>query len=198
MNIPNNSFETLSTQLGDEEAIKILAGSRVPPSLPVPTLPSSQTASFQSQGFHPTSAQAVPQYGGSGGTPFLIHPSIPSPIKTLEVYCGISDDPARPYVIRGLRVSWYIGPVSPLYGCETDRKSTYNFQPEERVVSMTIAGGVRLDSIDFTTTIGKFRAGGDGGMTYGLDVGSGVIVGWQGRAGWDIDALGVAFFAGEP
>lgn len=194
MNIPTNPLEAFPAEFSSEDASKILAGTHVRAPLPSSTPPSTEAANFLSQGFHPSSAQAVPIYGGSGGAPFLIHPSVPSPIKTLEVYCGISDDPQRPYVIRGLRVSWYIGPPSPLYGRETDRKSTYEFQPEERLVSMTIAGGVRLDSIEFTTTMGRFRAGGDGGQPHRVEVGSGVIVGWQGRSGWDIDALGVAFF----
>ncbi|KAJ6031765.1 hypothetical protein N7540_002497 [Penicillium herquei] len=163
---------------------------------PVGFMSGLQPPTGQIQDLKPGSIKTIPQYGGNGGSPFILYPNFPGPIKAIEVYSGVSDDPQRPYVIRGLRVEWFHSPTRPLYGRETDRKDTYTFRPDERILSMVIASGVRTDRIEFTTTHGNFRAGGNGGTAHVLDVASGIILGFQGRSGWDIDSLGVEFFEG--
>jgi len=54
--------------------------------------------------------------------------------------------------------------------------------------------GKRVDSIVIVTKDGKkFKAGGDGGEEHTQDVGDGVLVGFDGASGLDVDRVGLIF-----
>ncbi|BCS25021.1 uncharacterized protein APUU_41465S [Aspergillus puulaauensis] len=97
-------------------------------------------------------------------------------------------------------------PAEEVYGAHWDvarflPSQTFTFEPGEMVNWLTIRAAGRVDRIEFETNNGRhFVAGGTGGTEYKL--GSGFIIGAEGRAAGDLDKLGLAisdidFYQGE-
>lgn len=97
-------------------------------------------------------------------------------------------------------------PAEDVFGADWDSvhllpSQTFTFEPGETVNWLTMRAAERVDRIEFETSNGRhFAAGGTGGTEYKL--GSGFIIGAEGRAAGDLDKLGLAisdidFYQGE-
>ncbi|KAE8366863.1 hypothetical protein BDV27DRAFT_155496 [Aspergillus caelatus] len=129
--------------------------------------------------------------GGTGGKDFSAISTASQTIDTLHFWVG--DGGGQPKVLRGLQITWSDDRKSAVYGTMTDEYQSFKFAPGETIKEMQIAGGLRADSIAFTTTSRSFFAGGQGGKKVTMNVGSGILVGFQGGAARDIDRLGAIF-----
>ncbi|GAB1195591.1 hypothetical protein APSETT444_004852 [Aspergillus pseudonomiae] len=129
--------------------------------------------------------------GGDGGKDFSVIGEPSETIDTLQFWVG--EDAGQPKVLRGLQITWSDNRKSTVYGTTTDECQSFKFEPGETITEMQIAGGLRADSISFTTTSRSFFAGGQGGKKVTMDVGSGILVGFQGGAAKAIDRLGPIF-----
>ncbi|KAB8207975.1 hypothetical protein BDV34DRAFT_211361 [Aspergillus parasiticus] len=129
--------------------------------------------------------------GGSGGKDFSVIGAASETIDTLHIWVG--DGAGQPKVLRGLQITWSDNQKSTVYGTTTDDYQSFKFAPGETIKEMQISGGIRADSISFTTTSRSFFAGGQGGKKAPMNVGSGILVGFQGGAARDIDRLGPIF-----
>ncbi|OGM41646.1 hypothetical protein ABOM_009980 [Aspergillus bombycis] len=129
--------------------------------------------------------------GGAGGKDFSVVGEPSETIDTLQFWVG--DGAGQPKVLRGLQITWSGNRKSAVYGTATDESQSFKFEPGETITEMQVAGGLRADSISFTTTSRSFFAGGPGGKKVTMNVGSGILVGFQGGAARDIDRLGPIF-----
>ncbi|GAB1192716.1 hypothetical protein APSETT444_001911 [Aspergillus pseudonomiae] len=127
--------------------------------------------------------------GGKGGTPFEEFKYIP--VRVVETWSGEVEDET---VVRGLRWTWDDGSQSQLYGAEKGDHQVLVVPPGGKVKESSVSSGKRVDSIVIVTGDGKkFKAGGDGGEEHKQDVGDGVLLGFDGASGLDIDRIGLIF-----
>ncbi|KAE8374396.1 ricin B lectin domain-containing protein [Aspergillus bertholletiae] len=127
--------------------------------------------------------------GGEGGTSFEEFKYIP--VRVVEVWTGEVEDET---VVRGLQWTWDDGSKSKLYGANKGDHQVFVVPPGGKVKESSVNSGKRVDSIVIETEDGeKFKAGGDGGDKHKQDVGAGVLVGFNGASGLDIDCVGLIF-----
>ncbi|GMG10693.1 unnamed protein product [Aspergillus oryzae] len=127
--------------------------------------------------------------GGEGGTPFEEFKYVP--VRVVETWSGEVEDET---VVRGLRWTWDDGSQSQLYGAEKGDHQVLVVPPGGKVKESSVSSGKRVDSIVIVTKDGKkFKAGGDGGEEHKQDVGDGVLVGFDGASGLDVDRVGLIF-----
>ncbi|KAE8332756.1 ricin B lectin domain-containing protein [Aspergillus sergii] len=127
--------------------------------------------------------------GGKGGTPFEEFKYVP--VRVVETWSGEVEDET---VVRGLRWTWDDGSQSQLYGAEKGDHQVLVVPPGGKVKESSVSSGKRVDSIVIVTKDGeKFKAGGDGGEEHKQDVGDGVLVGFDGASGLDVDRVGLIF-----
>ncbi|KAE8420440.1 Jacalin-like lectin domain-containing protein [Aspergillus pseudocaelatus] len=133
-----------------------------------------------------------PPQGGPGGDDFEATPADDNATVTkIEVWC--QDSPGGHYSLSGLRITWSSGQTSRVYGSEHDY-NVFDFAKGDQVTTMFINAGGRADRVDLHTNKGHhFSAGGTGGIGYTQNIGNGKLVGFWGRAGNGIDALGSVF-----
>ncbi|KDE84744.1 hypothetical protein AO1008_00038 [Aspergillus oryzae 100-8] len=132
---------------------------------------------------------AAPPPGGEGGTPFEEFKYVP--VRVVETWSGEVEDET---VVRGLRWTWDDGSQSQLYGAEKGDHQVLVVPPGGKVKESSVSSGKRVDSIVIVTKDGKkFKAGGDGGEEHTQDVGDGVLVGFDGASGLDVDRVGLIF-----
>ena len=132
--------------------------------------------------------------GGGGGEGFVIQEFDRSGkvVKKLGVHYNSS-------CLKGLRVTYNDGTVSETVGSAYDSYKEIVLAPGERVTSASLWGngiGTRTGRIRFETDKGQsFDAGKDtsGQTEYPMDVGSGILVGFAGSAGHEIDCLAFIF-----
>ncbi|RAL07684.1 uncharacterized protein BO97DRAFT_463410 [Aspergillus homomorphus CBS 101889] len=100
-------------------------------------------------------------------------------------------------ILRGLKLSWTDGSDSTMIGKSSGSSQSFTFKVKEKCTEMVLRGngiGTRCGHIEFKTDQGNSFSWGDGGSdNYYMDVGSGFLVGFQGRANLDIDSLGPLF-----
>ncbi|KAI0441526.1 hypothetical protein F4803DRAFT_522943 [Xylaria telfairii] len=99
--------------------------------------------------------------------------------------------------IQGIRLSWTDG-TSDEYGSRRGDWHEITFQGGERCRELVLWGngiGTRCGRIKIVTETKNFEAGKDvsGQDSYPMDVGEGLLVGFRGRHGSEIDALGACF-----
>lgn len=101
--------------------------------------------------------------------------------------------------LRGLRLTYTDGSQSRQFGRALDRYDEITFQPGETIVRASLWGngrGTLTGRIRFTTSrqqtfdVGRNTSG---QTEYAMNVGSGILVGFAGRDGHDIDALSFIF-----
>ncbi|KAF1735517.1 hypothetical protein CRV24_004442 [Beauveria bassiana] len=119
-----------------------------------------------------------PEVGGTG-------------VKRLRTWTGSKNGPT---VIRGIQVVWSDGSESQKFGEGVEGRQEFTLGPNS-VVTMTLNSGDRIDNIRITTKTDVFVAGGNGGKPTEQNVGNGTLLGFTGRAAWDIDSLGSVFRA---
>ncbi|KAE8381488.1 hypothetical protein BDV26DRAFT_289340 [Aspergillus bertholletiae] len=129
--------------------------------------------------------------GGPGGSDFSDIGASSETIDTLHLWVG--DAFGHNIVLRGLQITWSSNRESTVYGQKTNEYRSFKFRPGETIQEMQIAGALGADSISFRTTSRSFFFGGPGGKTVTMNVGSGILVGFQGGAGRAIDRLGAIF-----
>jgi jacalin-like lectin domain-containing protein len=135
-----------------------------------------------------------PIVGGSGGHAFQALAPPNESVKEIDLHCGYgTGDSQSAYVIRGIRLYYTNGSRSQLFGRTTTDTRFYYFNPSELVNQMSIRAAWRADAIRFFTTKGFMNACGGGGADFPQNIGNGTLVGFWGRAAFDVDALGSIF-----
>lgn len=132
--------------------------------------------------------------GGGGGEGFVIQEFDRSGkvVKKLGVHYDS-------WCLKALRVTYNDDTVSETVGGARDSYKEIILAPGERVTSASLWGngiGTRTGRIRFETDKGQaFDAGKDtsGQTEYPMDVGSGILAGFAGSAGHDIDCLSFIF-----
>ncbi|KAE8356075.1 ricin B lectin domain-containing protein [Aspergillus coremiiformis] len=125
--------------------------------------------------------------GGKGGTSFEEYKY--TPVRVVETWSGEVEDET---VVRGLRWTWDDGSRSKLYGAGQGNHQVLVVGPGVKVKESSVYSGKRVDSIVIVTEDGeKFQAGGDGGEEHKQDIGGGILVGFDGGSGLDIDRIGL-------
>jgi len=140
--------------------------------------------------------QPIHRIGGQySGTPFAtckwVQGSQAAVVKGLRVWYNSS-------YLRGIQVTYSDDSRSPVYGKADDSSKSITLAPGERITSLTLWGngvGTRTGRISLTTTGQSLDAGKNtsGQTAYDIDLGSGILVGFVGRHGSDIDQLGAVF-----
>ncbi|KAH7021355.1 uncharacterized protein B0I36DRAFT_334332 [Microdochium trichocladiopsis] len=134
--------------------------------------------------------------GGEGGDPFTAVAEEGQVVSKLRVYKSTKDD----IYLRGIKL-FYTDNTEKVIGSELGDWDEHAFEAGEVVKSMSLWGdgkGKRTGRIKFTTDKGEFDFGKDtkGQQEYPIDVGSGILIGFGGRAGSDIDQLAAIFIKG--
>lgn len=131
--------------------------------------------------------------GGGGGGGFQIHEiNQGALVRTVGVHWSNQN-------LRGIRLTYTNGNRSRQIGRAENNHTQLTFQPGEIVVKASLWGngrGTRTGRIRFTTNRGQTLDVGrntSGQTEYPMDVGSGILVGFAGRDGHDIDALSFIF-----
>jgi hypothetical protein len=127
--------------------------------------------------------------GGKGGTAFEEYKY--TPIRVLESWSGEVEDRT---VVRGLQWTWDDGSKSKLHGSDKGNHRVLVLGLGEKVKESSVSSEDRVDSIVVVKEDGeKFRAGGHEGKVHKQDVGGGVLVGFTGASGLDVDRIGLVF-----
>lgn len=132
--------------------------------------------------------------GGCGGTPFTRCEFAPGDkvVRRLGVHWNSQ-------CLLALRITWSDGTKAEVVGRPGGNYKEIRLDPRERILTATLWGngiGTRTGRIQFTTDrdqtldVGKNTAGQD---TFPMDVGSGILAGFAGRAAWEIDVLSFIF-----
>ncbi|PWY90101.1 mannose-binding lectin [Aspergillus heteromorphus CBS 117.55] len=136
-----------------------------------------------------------PPHGGPGGSPFNTPHN--KPIRAIRTWTGPKTDD-HVSVIKGLEVFWDdddTGIAHFVVGTRRGEQDTIEFDHGEVIIEMSIWAGSRVDSIHIRTESGHtFDAGGASGTCYAQEkLGNGILYGFLGRSGEDVDALGTYF-----
>ncbi|KAB8231661.1 ricin B lectin domain-containing protein [Aspergillus alliaceus] len=127
--------------------------------------------------------------GGKGGTAFEEFKY--TAVQVVETWSGEVEDET---VVRGLRWTWDDGTKSKMYGADQGDHQVLVLGPGTKVKKSSVNSGKRVDSIVIVTEDGdEFKAGGNGGEEHKQDVGDGVLVGFSGASGLDVDRIGFIF-----
>ncbi|KAK0507145.1 hypothetical protein JMJ35_010183 [Cladonia borealis] len=137
--------------------------------------------------------------GGTGGNPFWscradsgVRPAV------LNVSHGPNGGGDGWYVLRAIKITWSDYTESPWYGTPNSRIDKFYFDlgRGEKILNMTLSGSGRTDRMKFTTDLGNtFAVGGTGGTETIENVGGGILLGFAGKAAWDVDSLAPIFFS---
>lgn len=132
--------------------------------------------------------------GGKGGSSFACYGTDGKVLEKIGVWVG-------GWQVKAIQI-WRTGEQGRTWGNPSGGYKEFAFQPGERITKLSLWGngaGTRLGAIRFETSTGRTF---DQGMTewgrkqeYPVEVGSGICVGIQGRAGSDIDAGGFVFLS---
>lgn len=133
--------------------------------------------------------------GGSHGDAFDLRSDDSGLVQNIRFY--MKDDGTQ--CLKGLDVTFSRGKKATAGGLAGNTYQDFKFDTGERITTMTLWGngvGTRVGRIEFKTNKDKsFAFGKDvkDQKAYPLDVGSGYLVGFYGKAGADLDALGAYF-----
>ncbi|PYH96675.1 mannose-binding lectin [Aspergillus ellipticus CBS 707.79] len=138
-----------------------------------------------------------PPHGGTGGSPFSSPHN--KPIRAIRTWTGPKTDDHES-VIKGLEVFWDEdeddgGQAHFVTGTRRGEMNAIEFDHGEEIVEMSIWSDTRVDSIHIRTERGHtFDAGGGSGTCHVQEnLGNGILYGFFGRSGEDVDALGTYF-----
>ncbi|KAK4149179.1 hypothetical protein C8A00DRAFT_19101 [Chaetomidium leptoderma] len=127
-----------------------------------------------------------------GGSDFTILGAAGSSVQKLRVY----RNNGKEGYLRGL-VALFSDGSEQRAGVRKDQFSEMTFSDGEVITGMTLwAGSSRVGRVDITTNMRSWGYGVDSTAklsSKAVNVGSGVLVGFQGRAGDDLDSLGAVF-----
>ncbi|KAK2850857.1 hypothetical protein Q5P01_007133 [Channa striata] len=131
--------------------------------------------------------------GGQGGNPFTFSgESNGATLKKIWVWVG-------GWQVKAIKV-WLTDGQSQQFGNPAGNPAQFEFADGEQISSLSLWGngaGTRLGAIKFITNRSRefFAHMTDWGLKteYPIDVGSGICLGLKGRAGSDIDSLGIIF-----
>lgn len=134
--------------------------------------------------------------GGENGDPFTAVAEEGQLVSKIRVYKSTKDD----IYLRGIKL-FYSDNTERVIGTEQGDVGEHVFEDDEIIKSMSLWGdglGRRTGRIKFTTNKSEFDFGKDtsGQQEYPIDVGSGLLIGFDGRAGADIDQLAAVFIKG--
>ena len=141
-----------------------------------------------------TDANIVPNptIGGSGGNEFT---AIGNTVKGLEIWHGIKAGAQEGHVLRGIRIKWQDNTHSPIHGTNEGTREQLELAKGERVTGMSLwSAHARTSRIEILTNRQSWVVGGPGGTQFIMDIGSGLLQGFQGRANWDVDKLSPRFY----
>ncbi|RYP52742.1 hypothetical protein DL768_002171 [Monosporascus sp. mg162] len=121
------------------------------------------------------------KHGGSGGTSFTLTNGSHAVTK-LKVWtdtgCGFRSDRD---LVKDIEITWDDGTKRHITGNQDGNSSDITFQDKEKVSTMTLRTGNRVDKVSLTTTNSrKFDEGQDHGTAYSQRVGNGVLLGFEG------------------
>jgi hypothetical protein len=134
--------------------------------------------------------------GGPTGVPFTIVGQAGTVVTKIRVHRANKD--ADTQFLRGIKI-YYSDGTSASAGRLDDEYNEFEFQGDERITSMTLWGngiGTRTGRIRFNTDKGnEFSYGQDtsGQDEFAMEIGSGILIGFAGNEGFDIDKLGPIF-----
>lgn len=131
-----------------------------------------------------------PPVGGSGGDSFEFFGQDDSWVQSIQVSTGPLGGGHDG--LKAITVFLSNGD-SQTFGKHNDDRHTCNFEQGEKVKEMYIAGGNGVDKIHISTDQKTWEKGGDGGVRTPQEIGDGILIGFCGRSGSDIDALGAIF-----
>ncbi|KAK4663875.1 uncharacterized protein QC763_502020 [Podospora pseudopauciseta] len=134
--------------------------------------------------------------GGKGGSEFELLAETGQTVQKIRVFRVATTKNKR--TLRGIQVTFSDGATRSAGALEGESKD-YHFQPGEAITEMTLWGngdGKRTGRILFKTTIGgEFDHGQEttGQGNFVMEVGSGMLIGFVGRAGKEMDQLSPVF-----
>ncbi|AUD06800.1 jacalin-like lectin [Spirosoma pollinicola] len=144
---------------------------------------------------YPSGPYYTPEYvvGGFGGSKFLSSEALNGLlVKRVEVWYDSK-------ALKGVRLT-YTDDSSTQAGQQKNEYAKLDINPGEIITSLKLWGngvGTRTGRVEMTTNTGKTLAAGkdvSGQNTYVAPTGSGILVGYTGRGGQEIDMLGFIFF----
>jgi hypothetical protein len=131
--------------------------------------------------------------GGSLGTDFFLFFRRHERMTKLEGWVGPRNgNPGATEVIRGLRVT-YVGQAPVSKGKLEGVRKEIDIGASHDVAEATIYAGDSVDTILLKINGQNYQIGGQQGRRFPQHVGTGVPLGLVGRAGENIEALGIAF-----
>jgi hypothetical protein len=133
--------------------------------------------------------------GGEGGTSFWTCGADSSHLVWKVEFWVESSPLQNNRYLRGMRIIWTDGTESRVYGTTAGELTEFTFQPGEKILTMTLWGCVRTDRITWTTDMGRtFEASPNlSTESFNMEVGSGLLAGFEGASGVDIDRLAPIF-----
>ncbi|KJZ78430.1 hypothetical protein HIM_02468 [Hirsutella minnesotensis 3608] len=133
--------------------------------------------------------------GGTGGQPFWICRADVGRMRVRNIHFFYGS------VLRAVQVTWEDNTLSRWHGTpyvEGDKEDYYAFDlsRSETITDMTLRTGLYADGLWFRTSSNRqLSVGGSGGSEFKPQLGTGVLVGFEGRAAYKIDALAPIFLS---
>ncbi|KAI1121565.1 Jacalin-like lectin domain-containing protein [Nemania abortiva] len=131
--------------------------------------------------------------GGSSGTAFTLT-NQSHPVTSISVWIARGKTHSDRDLVKAIKVTWSDG-KDLTKGNKTGNEYSFDFNDNEKVKSLAIWTGDRVDKIKLTTDGDRtFEKGGWGGSSHSQDVGNGVLLGFTGTANSDeLVSLGAKF-----
>lgn len=128
--------------------------------------------------------------GGSGGTEFTLT-NQEHAVTKIQVWTDIGSNTkdgnwSDRQLVKDIELTWSNGTTSNITGNQSGNSVDFKFNDKEKVTSMTIRTGNRVDKISFDTDkkedgeYRKFAAGEDHGSEHTQTVGKGILYGFRG------------------
>ena len=125
--------------------------------------------------------------GGNGGHAF--HAIGTSDVQKLVAW-GKKDTDISSFVVRAIEITWRNDPKPLSFGIKDGESKDLTLEKDERISAMELWGAGRVDKIIIKTDRAKIlEVGGTGGKQHYMDVGSGFLEGFEGKAEGSIDRL---------
>ena len=133
-----------------------------------------------------------PTVGGSGGIQFT---EVKTTVKEIEIWHGVKAGAQDGHVLRGIRIKWQDNTSSPICGKGEGTREHLDLAKGERITGMSLWNAhSRTSRIEIVTNKKSWVAGYTGGTQFMMDIGSGLLQGFKGRADWDLDKLNPRFY----
>jgi hypothetical protein len=134
-----------------------------------------------------------PPPGGSTGDPFTISNSL-NAAQTVTVWIAKGTRWSDRDQVKAIKVVYADG-TARVHGNQTGTSHSFKFDSDERVTSMGIWTGDRVDRIKWETNQNRtFDHGGWGGTEHSEELGNGILLGFSGSAdSHELISLGASF-----